>query len=133
MAGAIAEEGQAEEPAADELEPVAGGRRRARGARGADGRGPPALHRRDGARLDDQGTLLRKDPTFSEAEYGFRAFGALLRHLADRNVIELSEGSAKDASVSPPCSGRETSGSFRLLRGVVADLQSTGRSCTCRD
>ncbi len=39
--------------------------------------------------------LLRKDPTFSEAEYGFRAFGELLRHLTDRNVIELTEGSAK--------------------------------------
>jgi len=24
--------------------------------------------------------LLRKDPTFSEAEYGFRAFGELLHH-----------------------------------------------------
>src|SRR5699024_2218303 len=28
-------------------------------------------------------TLVRKDPTFSEADYGFRAFGELLRHLAD--------------------------------------------------
>ncbi len=51
-------------------------------------------------------TLLRKDPTFSEADYGFRAFGELLRHLADRNVIELSEGSAKgDPEVSLPTRG----------------------------
>ena len=28
--------------------------------------------------------LLRKDPTFSEAEYGFRAFGELLRHLENK-------------------------------------------------
>ncbi|MEK8106930.1 NYN domain-containing protein [Micromonospora sp. M12] len=37
-------------------------------------------------------TLLRKDPTFSESDYGFRTFGELLRHLAERNVIELAEG-----------------------------------------
>ena len=52
--------------------------------------------------------LLRKDPTFSEADYGFRAFGELLRHLADRNVIELTEGSAKgDPEVSLPSHGGE--------------------------
>jgi uncharacterized protein (TIGR00288 family) len=39
-------------------------------------------------------TLLRKDPTFSESDYGFRAFGELLRHLAGRNVIELVGGRA---------------------------------------
>ena len=48
-------------------------------------------------------TLLRKDPTFSESDYGFRAFGELLRHLAERNVIELAEGPAKgDPEVSLP-------------------------------
>ena len=39
--------------------------------------------------------ILRKDPTFSEADHGFRSFGELLRHLEQREVIELSEGSAK--------------------------------------
>ena len=68
--------------------------------------------------------LLRKDPTFSEAEYGFRAFGELLRHLADRNVIELSEGSAKgDPEVSLPTHGGETE-AFALLGSVVSDLQA---------
>lgn len=37
-------------------------------------------------------TLLRKDPTFSESDYGFRTFGELLRHLAGHNVVELAEG-----------------------------------------
>jgi len=70
--------------------------------------------------------LLRKDPTFSEADHGFRAFGELLRHLAERNVIELSEGSAKgDPEVSLPSQGGETE-AFDLLRDVVADLGSTG-------
>ena len=70
--------------------------------------------------------LLRKDPTFSEADHGFRAFGELLRHLAERNVIELSEGSAKgDPEVSLPSQGEETE-AFSLLRDVVADLQPQG-------
>ena len=70
--------------------------------------------------------LLRKDPTFSEAEYGFRAFGELLRHLAGRNVIELVEGSAKgDPEVSLPVHGGETE-AFALLRSVVADQQAKG-------
>ncbi|MDH4104428.1 MAG: NYN domain-containing protein [Thermoleophilia bacterium] len=70
--------------------------------------------------------LLRKDPTFSEADQGFRAFGELLRHLAERNVIELGEGSAKgDPEVSLPSRGAETE-AFELLGDVVADLQSQG-------
>src|SRR4029077_6679711 len=31
-------------------------------------------------------TILRKDPTFNEANYGFRGFGELLRNLAERGV-----------------------------------------------
>jgi len=70
--------------------------------------------------------LLRKDPTFNEADFGFRAFGELLRHLADRNVIELTEGPAKgDPEVSLPERGAETE-AFALLRSVVADVRSKG-------
>jgi uncharacterized LabA/DUF88 family protein len=70
--------------------------------------------------------LLRKDPTFSEAEYGFRAFGELLRHLAERNLVELTEGSAKgDPEVSLPSHGGEME-AFTLLRDVVADLEQRG-------
>jgi len=70
--------------------------------------------------------LLRKDPTFSEAEVGFRGFRELLLHLAERNVIELSEGSAKgDPEVSLPSHGGETE-AFALLQSVVADLGSKG-------
>ncbi|MDG4830804.1 NYN domain-containing protein [Solwaraspora sp. WMMD1047] len=67
-------------------------------------------------------TLLRKDPTFSESDYGFRTFGELLRHLADQNVIELADGPAKgDPEVSLPEHGdREVA--FGLLRSVVQDL-----------
>ncbi|MFG3714539.1 NYN domain-containing protein [Micromonospora sp. NPDC047730] len=67
-------------------------------------------------------TLLRKDPTFSESDYGFRTFGELLRHLAQHNVVELGEGPAKgDPEVSLPEHGdREVA--FGLLRSVVSDL-----------
>jgi hypothetical protein len=72
--------------------------------------------------------LLRKDPTFSEAEYGFRAFGELIAYLADRGVIELAEGSAKgDPEVSLPVHGGETE-AFELLRSVVAGLQAKGQT-----
>jgi uncharacterized LabA/DUF88 family protein len=67
-------------------------------------------------------TLLRKDPTFNEADYGFRAFGELLRHLADQHVVELIEGPAKgDPEVALPEHG-ERDAVFGRLRAVVADL-----------
>ena len=67
-------------------------------------------------------TLLRKDPTFNEADYGFRAFGELLRHLAEHNVVELVEGPAKgDPEVSLPEHG-DREAAFELLRAVVLDL-----------
>ncbi len=70
-------------------------------------------------------TLLRKDPTFTEAEYGFRAFGELLRHLEERNVVELSEGPAKgDPEVSLPEHVGGEPEALALLRSVVADLES---------
>jgi uncharacterized protein (TIGR00288 family) len=67
-------------------------------------------------------TLLRKDPTFNEADYGFRAFGELLRHLTEHNVVELVEGHAKgDPEVSLPEHG-DREAAFGLLRTVVFDL-----------
>jgi uncharacterized LabA/DUF88 family protein len=67
-------------------------------------------------------TLLRKDPTFNEADYGFRAFGELLRHLAGRNVVELVTGPAKgDPEVLLPEHGEQQE-AFSLLRSVVVEL-----------
>ena len=71
-------------------------------------------------------TLLRKDPTFNEADYGFRAFGELLRHLAEQNVVELIPGSAKgDSEVTLPEHGDQEA-AFALLRSVVSDLAGSG-------
>ena len=71
--------------------------------------------------------LLRKDPTFSEPDFGFRAFGELLRHLEERKVLELTEGAAKgDPEVGFPSEGRGEDVAFALLQEVVADLEKDG-------
>jgi uncharacterized protein (TIGR00288 family) len=65
--------------------------------------------------------LLRKDPTFSEADYGFRAFGELLRHLESRGVLDLTEGPARgDPEVMFSEAGGQEEQGFDLLRKVVA-------------
>ncbi|HVM33776.1 MAG TPA: NYN domain-containing protein [Actinomycetota bacterium] len=72
--------------------------------------------------------ILRKDPTFSEGDYGFRAWGELTRHLETMGVVELREGSAAgDPVVDFPTDGGNEEQAFELLRDVVAELeQRTG-------
>ncbi len=71
--------------------------------------------------------LLRKDSTFSEADYGFRAFGELLRDLESREVIELSEGPGRgDPVVQFSSSGGSEKEAFGLLTSVVQDLAKKG-------
>ncbi|WP_159793236.1 PIN domain-containing protein [Puerhibacterium puerhi] len=66
-------------------------------------------------------TLLRRDPTFSEADYGFRTFGEFVRFLADRGFLELAPGPANgDPEVSLPEQG-DTDQAFRLVRSVVEE------------
>lgn len=68
--------------------------------------------------------VLRKDSTFSEADYGFRAFGELLRNLEEQGLIELSEGPAKgDPVVQFNQDGGGENEAFSLLVEVVTDLQ----------
>jgi uncharacterized protein (TIGR00288 family) len=67
-------------------------------------------------------TLLRKDPTFNEADYGFRAFGELLRHLSQRHVIDLAEGPTKgDPEIILPAVNGQAE-AFDLLRSVAQGL-----------
>lgn len=66
-------------------------------------------------------TLVRKDPTFSESDYGFRSFGEFLRFLADRGFVVLASGpSTGDPEVALP-EQQDTEGAFGLLRTVVQD------------
>ena len=67
--------------------------------------------------------MLRKDPTFSELDYGFRGFRELLRHLEDQNVITTTEGSAPgDPEVDFPSTGKSEDEAFALLRRTVVEL-----------
>ena len=71
--------------------------------------------------------ILRKDPTFTEADYGYRAFGELLRHLETEGVLELSAGPGRgDPLVQFPAtgSGGET-GAFEMLHNAVRELGSS--------
>jgi uncharacterized LabA/DUF88 family protein len=71
--------------------------------------------------------VLRKDSTFSEADYGFRAFGELLRHLESDGVIELSKGPGRgDPVVQFSSGGGGEQEAFQLLHDVVAEL--TGKN-----
>jgi len=65
--------------------------------------------------------IIRKNPTFSEADYGFRAFGELLRNLASQGIIELTEGPARgDPEVTFKQRGGHEEAGFDLLLKVVS-------------
>ena len=67
--------------------------------------------------------LLRKDPTFSEQDLGFRGFRELLRHLEEAKIIVLTEGSAPgDPEVDLPTEGLNEDAGFDLLRRTVIEL-----------
>ncbi len=71
--------------------------------------------------------LLRKDPTFTEGDYGFRGFRELLHHLEEKGVVELDDsGAVGDPIVSFPEEGRGEDAVFGLLRDVVAELGKEG-------
>jgi uncharacterized protein (TIGR00288 family) len=71
--------------------------------------------------------ILRKDPTFSESEYGFRAWGELMRHLESAGVLELRPGTAEgDPVVEFPRDGGEEEQAFGLLHDVVSELERRG-------
>ena len=67
--------------------------------------------------------ILRQDPTFDEAEHGFRGFGELLRHLQSQRIVELGEKSANgDPEVSFPVDEPAEDDAFRVLAEVVGEL-----------
>jgi hypothetical protein len=67
--------------------------------------------------------LLRKDPTFAESDYGFRAFRELLAQAERNGIIALTEGQAPgDPAVDFPDAGQADK-AFDLLRQTLLDLQ----------
>jgi uncharacterized protein (TIGR00288 family) len=72
-------------------------------------------------------TILRKDPTFNEADLGFRGFGELLAHLERRAVIELGSSSANgDPEVRFRAQAQEEDAAFTHLCETVARLSEKG-------
>jgi hypothetical protein len=70
--------------------------------------------------------ILRKDPTFDEADHGFRGFGELLRNLESQQVVELRRGSAQgDPEVTLPEDSSADEDAFRLLVDVIGGLQTS--------
>lgn len=73
--------------------------------------------------------ILRKDPAFSEGDYGFRSWSELLRHLETMGVIELNEGGAQgDPVVDFPADGGGEAKAFELLKDVVSELEQRNGS-----
>ena len=68
--------------------------------------------------------LLRKDPTFAESDYGFRAFRELLGQAERNGIVTLTEGQAPgDPAVDFPEAGGQADKAFDLLRATLLDLQ----------
>ncbi|WP_308818538.1 NYN domain-containing protein [Pseudonocardia alni] len=71
--------------------------------------------------------ILRKDPTFDEADHGFRGFGELLRHLQDRGAVTLTTGAAQgDPEVALPDDPDADHDAFALLVDVVRGIAAAG-------
>ena len=72
--------------------------------------------------------ILRKDPTFDEADHGFRGFGELLRHLESQRVVELRAGQRPGRPRGRASRRTEPAEdeAFGLLVDVVSRLQVGG-------
>ncbi|WP_308257478.1 OST-HTH/LOTUS domain-containing protein [Pseudonocardia lacus] len=72
--------------------------------------------------------ILRKDPTFDEADHGFRNFSELLRRLETERVVELRPGTAQgDPEVTFPqgeSAEAAEAAAFRLLVDVITRLRT---------
>ena len=69
--------------------------------------------------------LLRKDPTFSEGDFGFRSWSEGMRHLQKAGLVVFQEGSAAgDPAVDFPANGGGEERAMDLLRDVVSELEN---------
>lgn len=69
--------------------------------------------------------LLRKDPTFAEADFGFRAWGELLRHLSGNGTITLTDDDVPgNPVVGLPVGESGDAAAFDLLRATVNDRKA---------
>ena len=71
--------------------------------------------------------ITRIDPTFNEADHGFRGFTELLRHLAGRKRVELS-GEKRDPEVDLVTGDGPAQAGFDLLVDVVTVKSKKGEA-----
>ena len=71
--------------------------------------------------------ITRIDPTFNEADHGFRGFTELLRHLAGRKRVELS-GEKRDPEVDLVTGDGPAQAGFDLLVDVVTAKSKKGEA-----
>jgi hypothetical protein len=77
--------------------------------------------------------VLRRNPTFDEADHGFRGFGELLRHLEGEHVRQFRAGSAQgDPEVTFLEDGSEVDEAFAVLVDVVRQLRASGHAAAQR-
>ena len=72
-------------------------------------------------------TLLRKDSTFSEGEYGFRSFGELIHHLEGKGILTTSPGPAAGDPEIAVAEGGGEQAAFDLLVRIVTAESKRGR------
>jgi len=71
--------------------------------------------------------ILRKDPTFTESDHGFRNWGEVVRHLSERGVLQVDAGSAQgDPEVTLAAAGSDEDAAFALLADTVTRLSAKG-------
>lgn len=70
--------------------------------------------------------LRRKDPTFSEADYGFRTFSELLRYLETEEVVALMAGPSTGDPVVMFAPNPEEVAAFNALVEEVKELSQSG-------
>lgn len=68
--------------------------------------------------------ILRKDPAFSESDFGFRTWGELVSYLASKGSVELRPSTSEgDPYVDFPANGGGEEQAFTLLHEIVAELE----------
>ncbi|MDQ3876761.1 MAG: NYN domain-containing protein [Actinomycetota bacterium] len=68
--------------------------------------------------------ILRKDPAFSESDYGFRTWGELVSYLASKGTVELRPSASEgDPYVEFASNGGGEEQAFTLLHDIVAELE----------
>ncbi|MDG2111128.1 MAG: NYN domain-containing protein [Actinomycetota bacterium] len=76
--------------------------------------------------------ILRKDPTFSEADLGFRGFGALLAGLSDEGLVTLEGGTDPMVSVAGAGAAEQADELLKTVVGEAKEIPLTGLKTALR-